>query len=45
MSQQWKWFKQRYYRNINPWSICRPVLLSGNVQYEYVAACEIVQTM
>jgi len=44
MSQQCKWFKQRYYRNINNLSHCRPVLLSGNFQSEHVAAVEIVQT-
>jgi len=38
MSQQWKSFKQRYYRNINTLSLCRPVLLSGNLQSENVAA-------
>jgi len=40
MSQQGSGYKQRYYRNINPWRICRPVLLSGNVQSEHVAAGE-----
>jgi len=43
MSQQGKWFKQRYYRNINSSSICRPVLLSGNLQSEKVAAGEAFQ--
>jgi len=40
MSQQWIWFKQRYYRNINTISFCRPVLLSGNFESEHVAAGE-----
>jgi len=44
MSQQGNGFKQRYYRNFNTLSLCRPVLLSGNVQSEHVAAREIVQT-
>jgi len=44
LSQQWKWLKQRYYRNINNLSLCRPQLLSGNFQSEKVAAGEIVQT-
>ena len=30
-------FKQRYYRNINTLSLCRPVLLSGKVQSDNVA--------
>jgi len=42
MSQQGKNFKQRYYRNINTLSLCRPVLLSGNVQSEQVAVEESV---
>jgi len=44
MSQQGKEFKQRYNRNINTLSLCRPVFLSGNVQSEQVAAGERVQT-
>jgi len=44
MSQQGKDYKQRYYRNINTLSLCRPVLLSGYVKSEHVAAGEIVQT-
>jgi len=36
-------FKQRYYRTINTLSLCRPVLLSGNVQSEHVATREMVQ--
>jgi len=36
MSQKWKVFKQRYYRNLNTLRICRPVPLSGNVQSEHV---------
>jgi len=44
MSQQGKVFKQRYYRNINNLSLCRPELLSGNVQTEHVAAGEIFHT-
>jgi len=34
-------FKQRYYRNLNTLRLCRPVLLSGNVQSEHVAAVEM----
>ena len=30
MSRKRKVFKQRYYRNLNNLSLCRPVLLSGN---------------
>jgi len=37
-------FKQRYYRNINILRLSRPVLLSGNLQSEHVAAGESVQT-
>jgi len=44
MSQQGKFFKQRYYRNINTLNLCKPVLLSGNVKSEYLAAEERVQT-
>jgi len=44
MSQQGKGSKKRYYRNLNILSLCRPVLLSGNVQSEHVATGEIVQT-
>jgi len=36
-------FKQRYYRNINTLNIFRLVLLSGNVQSEYVAAGEVLK--
>jgi len=43
MSQQGRLFKHRYYRDINNLSQCSPVLLSGNVQSEYVAAGEVVQ--
>ena len=43
MSQHRKVFKQRYYRNLNNLRPCRPVLLSGNVQSEHVAAVEIYQ--
>ena len=43
MSQQWKVFKERYYRNPNILSLCMPVLLSGNVQSEHVTAGEIFQ--
>jgi len=43
MSLQGKGFKQRYNRNINNLSLCSPVLLSGNVQSEHVAAVESVQ--
>ena len=34
-------FKQRYYRNINALSFCRPVFLSGNVQSEHFAVGEV----
>jgi len=44
MSHQGKFFKQRYYRNINTLSLCRAELLSGNIQCEHVAAGESVQT-
>jgi len=37
-------FKQLYYRNINNLRLFRPVLLSGNVQSEHVAAGEKFQT-
>jgi len=37
--------KERYFRNINILSLCRPVFLSGNVEFEHVAAGESVQTM
>ena len=43
-SQEGKEFKQRYYRNLKILSFCRPVLLSGIVQTEDVAAGEIVHT-
>jgi len=43
MSQQGKAFKQRYYLNLNTLSLCRPVLHSGNVQSEHVAAGKSVQ--
>jgi len=43
MSQQVKVLKQIYYRNVNVLSLCRPVLLSGNVQFEHVGARESVQ--
>jgi len=44
MSQKLKELKQRYYRKFNTLSLYRPVLLSGNVQSEQVAAGESVQT-
>jgi len=44
MSQQWKGFKQRYYLNLNTLRLCRPGLLSCNVQSEHVATVEMVQT-
>ena len=44
MMQQRKLFKKRYYRNIYTLGLCSPVLLSGNVQSQHVAADEIVQT-
>jgi len=37
-------YKQRYNKNINILSLCRPVLLSGKFQSEHVAAGENVQT-
>jgi len=40
MSQQWKVFKQRYYRKINNLRLCRPVLLLDNVQSKHFAAGE-----
>jgi len=40
MSQQWKWFKQRYYRKNNNFILCRPVLHSGNIQSEHGAGGE-----
>jgi len=40
MSQQWKKFKQLYYRNLKILSSCSPLLLSGNVHSEHVAATE-----
>jgi len=43
MTQKWKVFQQRYYRDINTLRPFRPVLLSGNVQSEKVAAEESVQ--
>jgi len=43
MSQQGKFFKQRYYRNLNTLNFCRAVLLSGNDQFEHVAVVDIVQ--
>ena len=36
-------FKQRHYRNLYSFGICRPVLLSGIVQSEHVATGESVQ--
>ena len=38
MSQKGKCFNQRYYRNINTLSLCRPGLLSGTNQSEHVEA-------
>jgi len=40
MSQQGLLFKQRYYWNINIFTLCRPVLLSVNFESEQVAAGE-----
>jgi len=37
MSQQGNGLKQLYYRNLNTLNLCRPLLLSGNVQTEHVA--------
>jgi len=44
MSKQSKGFKQRHYRNLKNLCLCRPVLLSGNVQTEHAAEGESVQT-
>jgi len=44
MSQQFNVFKQQYYWNFNNLNFCRSVLHSGNVQSEYFAAVESVQT-
>jgi len=44
MSQQGKDFKQRFDRNIHTLNHSRPVLLSGNIETEHVAAAEIIQT-
>jgi len=41
MSQKGKLFRQRYCRNLNTLSLCSPVLLSGNLQSEHVAAGEV----
>ena len=43
MLQQGKGFKQRYYGNIHNFSLCRLVLLSGNVHSEHVAKVASVQ--
>jgi len=43
MLQEGKEYKQRHYRNTNILRLCRPVLLSGNVQSEHVAAVVSVQ--
>jgi len=43
MSQQWKVFTLRYYRNLKILRISRPVLLWCNFQSEHVAAGERVQ--
>jgi len=43
MSQQCKGLKQRYYRNTKTLSLCRPVLLSGNVQSDYVATGKVLK--
>jgi len=37
-------FKQRYYWNLNTFSLCRLALISGNLKCEYVEAVEIVRT-
>ena len=42
-SQQRKWFKERYYGNVNTLRFGKPELLSGNVQSEHVTALEMVQ--
>jgi len=45
MSQQRKFVKQWYYRNLHTLRLCRPDLLSGNIQSGHVAAEERFQTM
>ena len=44
MSQNWKVFKQRYYGNINTFTLGRQVFLSDNFKSEHVAAGEMDQT-
>ena len=44
MPQQGKCFKQRYYQNIDTFSMCGPVLLSGNDQSENFATGESFHT-
>jgi len=44
MSEKWKVFKQRYYHDFKTLSLCSPLLLSGNLQSEHVAAGESVET-
>jgi len=44
MSQQGKVFKQRYYRNLNTFSLCSPVLLPANFQSQHVTAGEKLYT-
>ena len=44
MKQQWKGFKKQNYRNFNHLRPYSPVLLSGNIQSEHVAAGDRFQT-
>ena len=44
MSQKGEVFKQRFHRILNIIRLCRPELLSGNLQSEHVARGESVQT-
>ena len=36
-------FEQRYYRNFDTLSLCRPVVLSGYVQTEHVAVGKVLK--
>jgi len=43
MSQRGKYFIKRYYWKIDLLSLCRPVLFSGIVQSEHVAAGKVLK--
>jgi len=45
MSQHGEEFKQLYYRNNKNLRLCRPELLSGNLQSEHIATGVRIQTM